>query len=83
MEVALAGAVSVPCVGERGDDGEDVGGSGQEEGVNVVVAEGGDDGGEEVCDGAGGDDAGEDHHQQVCFWVAEGEAEAVPGGLLF
>ena len=62
MEVALAGAVGVPCVGERGDDGEDVGGSGQEEGVDVVVAEGGDDGGEKVRDATGGDDAGEDRH---------------------
>lgn len=81
VQVALAGAIGVPCVEKASDDGKDVGRSRQEEGVDVVVAEGGDDGGEEVCDGARGDDAGEDDHEHPHFRVGEGEAEAMPRGL--
>ena len=62
MEVSLAGFIGVPGVEEGGDDGEDVGWCGQEEGVDLVVAEGLDDGGEEVGYAAGGDEAEEHDH---------------------
>lgn len=65
MEVALAGAVGVPGVEERGEDGQDVGGRCEKEGRDLVVVKGFDDGGEEVGHGAGGDDAEDEEHLVV------------------
>lgn len=62
VEVALARAVGVPGVKERGDDGQDVRRSREQQRLDRAVVEGLDHRGEEVGHGAGGDDAEDEDH---------------------
>nr|POE73017.1 putative d-arabinono-1,4-lactone oxidase [Quercus suber] len=82
VQEAFAGAVGVPGVEESGDHGEDVGGRGQEQAVDLAVAQRLHDRGEEVGHRRRGDDAQEEQHEDPDFDIFEREHHAMPERLL-
>ena len=83
MKVSLPGAVSVPSVGERGDDRQDIRRRCEQERIDITVAERRDDRREEVGDGAGGDDAEQHEHEDPHLDILNRELETVEEVLLF
>lgn len=82
MEVAFAGTIRVPGVGEGAEHGEKVGRGRETECDGAGVVEGLDDGGKEVGDGGRRDDAEDEEHEDPGLGVGEGEPGAVQEGLL-